>query len=66
MIPSEIRTLRKSLGLSVKDFATAIGFDGPNRGVTIYRYETGQRSPSPQVEILMRMLKSNTVSNMKR
>lgn len=47
MTPAEIRTLRKRLKLSADKFAKLLGFISSNRRITIYRWETGQRSPSP-------------------
>jgi DNA-binding transcriptional regulator YiaG len=54
--PSKIRSIRKALGLSVNEFAEALGFNGPNRNVTVYRWECGLRTPSQQTMLLIRQL----------
>lgn len=62
MKPQEIRTLRKSLGLSVKQFAAALGFTGKHASVTVYRWETGARKPSIQTVKLMELLTKKKVA----
>jgi len=44
---SEIRTIRKALGLSYTKFAELLGYTSRNCGQTIYRFEKGTRRPSP-------------------
>ena len=56
MAPHEIRALRAALGLSAAEFAERLGFTGPNRARTVYRYERDQRKPSPQVVMIMKQL----------
>lgn len=43
--PDEIRTKRKELGLTQKEFAAALGM-GPNGDRTVRRWELGETSPS--------------------
>jgi DNA-binding transcriptional regulator YiaG len=57
MTPAQIRTLRKRLKMSASQFARALGFVGKNSHITVYRWETGERAPSRQTIILMRMLR---------
>lgn len=59
MRPHEIRSLRKRLGLSVDKFAEKLAFVGKHRATTIYRFETGQRTPSPQTIVLMKQLEKS-------
>ncbi len=56
VVPAAIRTLRRALDLSAKDFAIKLGFTGKHRGVTIWRWENGQRTPSVQTVMLMQRL----------
>jgi DNA-binding transcriptional regulator YiaG len=56
MTPTQIRALRKKLVLSPEDFATALGFTGKGRRITVWRWETGRRRPSPQTLLLMEAL----------
>ena len=59
--PTQIKTLRLSLGYTLRTFAAALGFTGQHSWKTIYRYEKGQRTPSPQVIMIMQRLKNKTV-----
>jgi DNA-binding transcriptional regulator YiaG len=56
MTPTQIRTLRKKLTLSPEVFATALGFAGEDRRITLWRWEKGKRKPSPQTVLLMKGL----------
>jgi DNA-binding transcriptional regulator YiaG len=56
MTPVQIRTLRKKLKLSPEDFASRLGFTGKDRRITVWRWETGKRRPSPQTLLLMKAL----------
>lgn len=52
MAPSEIRFLRKYLGLSGADFAALVGVDR----ATVSRWETGGQVMGPQMDRLLRLL----------
>lgn len=54
---NELRAIRKSLGLSVKDFGRALGYTGsPNTlSVQVRRYETGARDIPPWIARLATM-----------
>jgi DNA-binding transcriptional regulator YiaG len=56
----EIKKLRKSLGLTAREFASELGFTGEHRHITVYRWERSEKPqiPSPQTVILMRKMKS--------
>jgi DNA-binding transcriptional regulator YiaG len=56
MTPSQVRRLRKRLGLSPEDFAAALGFSGDHVRITVWRWETGKRKPSAQTVALMKLL----------
>jgi DNA-binding transcriptional regulator YiaG len=56
MTPSQIKSLRKRLGLSVYDFATALGFSKANARTLVWRWEHGERVPSPQTVMIMKLL----------
>jgi len=56
-LPIIIRDIRKRLDLSADKFAEALGFTGKNRAITVYRWETGKRKPSPQAMQLMKALR---------
>jgi DNA-binding transcriptional regulator YiaG len=60
MTPGQISALRHRLGLSADKFADKRGFLGKNRGLTVYRWESGKRVPSPQTVLLMKQLASDT------
>jgi DNA-binding transcriptional regulator YiaG len=53
MTPTQIRRLRKSLGLTMDAFAAKLGFDGKQRRGTVYRWEAGLRKPSAPVMKLL-------------
>jgi DNA-binding transcriptional regulator YiaG len=57
----QIRALRIRLGLSPGDFATALGFSGKLRCITVWRWETGWRNPSAQTIALMKQLADGTL-----
>jgi DNA-binding transcriptional regulator YiaG len=57
MTPSKIRTLRKRLKLSANAFAERVGLAGSNRAITVYRWESGERTPSPQSVFMLNLLK---------
>ena len=59
MTPSQIRRLRKSLGMSVREFAAALGYSPRNGHVSVYRLENGDRKPSAQTLLLMKQLRSS-------
>ena len=42
----QIKTVRRSLGLSAEAFARVVGLNGINADVTVMRWENGLRSPS--------------------
>jgi DNA-binding transcriptional regulator YiaG len=48
--------LRKSLGMSVCEFAAALGYSPRNGHVSVYRLENGDRRPSQQAIMLMKQL----------
>ncbi|MCC6995794.1 MAG: helix-turn-helix domain-containing protein [Deltaproteobacteria bacterium] len=50
--PSEIRFLRKYLGLSGSDFAAHVGVDR----ATVSRWESGAQAMGPQMDRLLRLL----------
>jgi hypothetical protein len=59
--PSAIRTARKRLGMSCREFATALGFKGKSRHITAYRWELPEispsfRRPSAQTIVLIKQL----------
>jgi DNA-binding transcriptional regulator YiaG len=56
MTPSQIRALRKRLGLAPDGFASALGFTGKSVRITVWRWETGKRKPSAQTITLMKQL----------
>ena len=56
MTPSRIRSGRKRLGLSCSEFAQALGFTGKQKHITVWRWETGNRVPSPQTVTLIKLL----------
>jgi DNA-binding transcriptional regulator YiaG len=56
MTPSQIRRIRKSLGMSVREFAAALGYSPRNGHVSVYRLENGDRRPSEQAIMLMKQL----------
>jgi DNA-binding transcriptional regulator YiaG len=60
MTPSQIRTARKRLGLSGAAYAAALGFTGRHRAITVHRWETGERKPSAQTIVLIKMLLDGT------
>ena len=60
MTPSQIRGLRKSLGMSVREFAAALGYSPRNGHVSVYRLENGDRRPSQQTIMLMQQMKINS------
>jgi DNA-binding XRE family transcriptional regulator len=58
-LPIIIRDTRKRLGLSADKFAELLGFTSKNRAITIYRWETGKRHPSPTALKLLREVAGN-------
>jgi DNA-binding transcriptional regulator YiaG len=61
MTPAQIRSARKRLGMSCRDFATALGFKGKSRHITAYRWELQEssasfRRPSAQTITLIKQL----------
>jgi DNA-binding transcriptional regulator YiaG len=46
MTAAEIRSARKRLGMSLREFATALKFTGKSRNITAYRWELPESSPS--------------------
>ena len=52
MTSSQIHSLRKSLGMSVREFAAALGYSPCNGHVSVYRLENGDRRPSQQTILL--------------
>jgi transcriptional regulator with XRE-family HTH domain len=54
--PSQIRTLRKSLGMSVREFAAALGYSQFNGQVSVYRLENGEREASGSTLMLLKQL----------
>jgi DNA-binding transcriptional regulator YiaG len=56
MTPSQIHALRKRLSLSADAFAERLGLAGENRAITVYRWESGDRTPSPQTVFMLKML----------
>jgi transcriptional regulator with XRE-family HTH domain len=54
MTPSQIRDLRKALGLSLDEFAEKLGYEGKHRGYHVYRLETGKCVPDESTIKLMR------------
>ena len=54
--PQEAKTLPE-------DFASRLGFAGKDRRITVWRWETGKRVPSPQTVLLMR---GPATANLKR
>jgi DNA-binding transcriptional regulator YiaG len=56
LTPSQIRTALKRLGLSRSEFASALGFTGKSKHITVWRWETGKRKPSAQTVALMKQL----------
>lgn len=61
MTGSELRSIRKHLGLSLDKFALELGYNGSQDGNrnTIKRFETGRRPISPPVARLAWMLKQH-------
>ena len=53
LLPSEIRELRESLGMSQKDFEKLIGVSSP----TVSRWETGAVQQSKTADNLMRLIR---------
>lgn len=66
MTPYRIRTLRKKLKLSSKEFGERIGLIGEHARITVWRWETGRRKPSPQTIILMKQLSQTDSDYRKR
>ena len=60
MTPNQISSLRHRLDLSADKFAGRLGFAGENRALTVYRWEKGKRTPSPQTVLLMEQLDKRT------
>ena len=60
MTPKQISDLRHVLKLSADKFAEKLGFTGKNRALTVYRWENGQREPSPQTILLMKQFAKRT------
>ncbi len=54
--PIQIRRLRNSLGMSVREFADALGYSPRNGHLSVYRLENGDRQPSRQTTMLMKQL----------
>jgi len=42
--------------MSCSDFASALGFTGKHRHISVWRWENGERIPSPQTIKLIKML----------
>lgn len=56
MKTNEIKSLRKKLGLSHREFAKAVRLTGKNSFITVYKWESGDRHPSQQSLALMKEL----------
>lgn len=56
MTPAAIRTARKRLKMSYRDFAHALGFTGKQSHISVWRWEAGKRVPSEQTIRLIKML----------
>jgi DNA-binding transcriptional regulator YiaG len=54
--PSQIRGLRGKLKLSPDEFAEELRFTGEDTRITVWRWESGKRTPSDQTLILMQQL----------
>jgi DNA-binding transcriptional regulator YiaG len=57
MTPLQIKALRKCLKVSADAFAERVGLAGSNRAITVYRWESGERTPSPQSVFMLNLLK---------
>jgi len=56
MTPTEIKALRKSLGLTQSRFGRLLGLDGKDVSNTVRSWESGRRVPSGPVTKLMLLL----------
>ncbi len=54
--PTQIKNLRKKLKMTGSEFARALAFTGKNAKITVFRWESGLRTPSPQTIELMKQL----------
>jgi DNA-binding transcriptional regulator YiaG len=62
MKPGQILKLRLALGLSRDELASQMGYEGIQRALTVYRWETGRRKPSaPVMKMLEHMAKGRKV-----
>lgn len=58
--PEKIKALRKSLGLTQKEFADRLGYA---RRETIADFEAGTYSPNKQAQMLLDMLEKQVVKD---
>ena len=58
MTPTDLKRIRKALGLSTVEMGRALGYQGaPNTiSVQVRRYESGQRDPAPWIVRLYQLL----------
>jgi DNA-binding transcriptional regulator YiaG len=54
--PGAIRSARRRVGMSHREFAEALGFAGKQSHITVWRWESGKRMPSPQTITLIKQL----------
>jgi transcriptional regulator with XRE-family HTH domain len=45
----QLKTIRQGLGLSVRDMARALGFEGVNSALALRRYERGEKPIPPKI-----------------
>ena len=55
-IAAEIKAIRHSCGMSLREFALAIGLTGKNANTTIWKYEHYERTPSQITLAVIRRL----------
>lgn len=56
MTPQQIRSLRKKMGLSRREFALRVGFKGQRAYATVYKLEKGIIRPSATTMLAMQRL----------
>lgn len=63
MTPVQIKRHREALGLSPEQFAAKLGITHPESRSTVWRWEHGKSSPSPQTVMLMKLLRPSKRKN---
>jgi transcriptional regulator with XRE-family HTH domain len=45
----QLRAIRQALGLSISEFARALGFEGENASLALRRLERGEKTIAPKI-----------------